>query len=137
MELSLSRALKVAAWTALFAGPVTVWWRVLDTRFPTPAAGAATLAARLKSVLYKVSLNQAIAAPVNNGGFYAWVVGVRIGATFVSFSFAALCLSAFLPRCLAASLPLSGSLSRSRPRPMHPPARAEGCCVGCCDTPST
>ena len=73
-DLPVRRRRKVAGWTALFAGPFTIWFRRLDSRFPTAAAGAAPVLERLRSVLTKVALNQAIASPANNAGFYAWVI---------------------------------------------------------------
>jgi hypothetical protein len=75
--ISLARAGKVAVWTALFAGPFTVWFKFLDGRFPTPAAGAAALGTRLQSVACKVLCNQVVAAPINNGGFYAWIIACQ------------------------------------------------------------
>lgn len=74
-QLSLGRSLKVASWNAMVSGPLAGWLKFLDAKWPLPPGPVAADA--MAAVAKKVALNQVTAAPLNNGGFFSWVIGWR------------------------------------------------------------
>ena len=71
-QQNLARALKVATWNAMVSGPLTHWFKFLDTKWPLPPGAVGR--DQCLTVAKKVCLNQCTAAPLNNAGFYSWVL---------------------------------------------------------------